>query len=96
MVQRIGGPRRKTRHKFKKPARKKGKISLTEYLKELKQGQKVILKAEPAYQKSMYHGRFHGKHGKVVGKKGNCYYVEIDDKGKTKKLIVHPIHLKTM
>lgn len=96
MVQRVGGTRRKTRHKFKKPIRKKGKISLTQYFKELKIGQKVILKAEPAYQKSLYHGRFHGKVGKVLSKKGNCYYVQINDKGKLKKLIIHPVHLKTM
>ncbi len=96
MVQRIGGPRRKTRHKLKKPTRRKGKISLTEFFKELKIGQKVILKAEPAYQKSLYHGRFHGNVGEIVGKKGKCYYVKINDKGKLKKLIVHPIHLKVV
>ena len=94
MVQRKGGSRRKSKHKLKKHIRKKGKISLTEYLKELKQGQKVVLKAEPGYQKGIYHTRFHGKTGQVVGKKGNCYYVQINDKGKQKKLIVHPVHLK--
>ena len=92
MVQRVGGSRRKSRHKFKKHVKRKGKISLSEYFKELKTGQKVILKAEPAYQKGLYHSRFHGKTGKVTGKKGNCYYVEIKDK----KLIIHPIHLKAL
>lgn len=94
MVQRIGGSRRKSRNKLKKDRRNKGKISLTEYFKELKIGDKVVLKAEPSYQKGMYHIRFHGKVGKVVGKKGNCYFVEINDNGKTKKLVIHPIHLK--
>lgn len=96
MVERIGGSRRKSKHKFRKDIRQKGKISISEFLKELKIGQAVVLKADPAYQKGFYHSRFHGKRGKIVEKKGSCYSVEINDKGKLKHLIVHPVHLKAM
>ncbi|MBW3021882.1 hypothetical protein KY328_03110 [Candidatus Woesearchaeota archaeon] len=34
MVKRIGGARRKTRSKMKKPVRRKGKISITKYFQE--------------------------------------------------------------
>ena len=93
-MQRVGGSRRKTRHKLKKNIRTKGKISLKEYFKNLKEGDKVTLKAEPAIQKGMYFPRFHGKTGKVIKKQGSNYYVEIKDGNKKKLVLVHPAHLK--
>jgi len=94
MVQRIGTARRKTRQKFSKSARTKGKVSLRRFLQVLETGDGVVLKAEPAVQKGMYHGRFHGKHGKIVGMRGKCYEVMIKINTKVKKLIVHPVHLR--
>ena len=93
MVTRIGGARKRSRHKMKKERRKKGKISMTNYFQELKKGDKVVLKAEPAYQKGMYCLRFHGKIATVGSRVGKCYEVSIKD-GKMKKLVVHPVHLK--
>lgn len=94
MVKRIGGLRRKSRHKLRKSLRNRGKISLTKYFQGLKQGDKVRLCAEPAVQKGMYFLRFHGKSGVVEGKKGACYEIKIRDGNKEKTLIVHPVHLK--
>ncbi len=93
MVQRQGGMRKGTRSLMKKPIRQKGKVSLRSYFQKLEEGQKVQLKAEPAYQKGMFLPRFAGKIGIVKGKKGECYLVEIKDHNKTKELIVHPVHL---
>lgn len=93
-MQRIGGPRRKSRHKMLKPTRQKGKISITKYLQELNKGDKVVLKAEPGVQKGCYHARFHGLQGTVKSKVGRCYKVEIQDQNKTKVLLLHPVHLK--
>lgn len=94
MAKRKGGVRRKTRQLMKKHFKTKGKISLSEFFKELKTGEKVILKAEPAYQKGMFHLRFHSKQATVLGKRGECYEVEFLDGGKTKVTHVHPIHLQ--
>jgi len=93
MGKRIGGFRRKTRHKFTKDNRKRGKISVSRYMQELKVGDKVNLTVEPAIQKGMYFPRFIGKTGIVKGSKGRCYEVSIKDGKKEKILIVHPIHL---
>ena len=93
---RIGGLRRKSRHKFTKSKKNKGKISLTRYLQKFDIGQKVILRVEPAIQKGMYASRFISKTGIVKGTQGRCYKIEIDDLGKNKTLIVHPIHLKKL
>ena len=94
MVQRKGGLRRKARYKFRKEKRSIGKISLTRYLQSFNAGDRVFLSLESAVQKGMYHPRFMGKSGIIGSKRGSCYEVIINDLGKEKKLIVHPVHLK--
>lgn len=94
MVKRIGGFRRKSRHKMSKTFRRKGKLSLTRFFQSFEAGEKVQLVSEPAYQKGMYFLRFHGKSGSIKSKRGNCYMVDITDSGKKKELIVHPVHLR--
>ncbi|MBU0758040.1 MAG: 50S ribosomal protein L21e [Nanoarchaeota archaeon] len=94
MTKRHGGFRRKTRFKFQKHYKDRGKLSITKFFQEFSEGERVILKAEPSYQKGMYYPRFHGLTGLIKKKKGECYEVVIKDSDKTKILIVHPIHLK--
>ncbi len=93
MAKRTGSSRRKSRHKFKKKKSEKGKISIRRFFQELKPGERVVLKAEPAYQKGMYHARFHGKSGIIQKKLKACYEVKIKDGKKDKILIIHPVHL---
>jgi len=94
MVTRIGGSRRKTRSSLKKHARTKGKVSLVKVLQEFKEGDKVLLDAEPAMQHGMYHMKYHSKQGLIFGKQGNCYKVLIQDGKQEKMMIVHPVHLR--
>ncbi len=94
MAKRIGGFRRKTRGKFQKGLRARGKVSVTRFFQDFPEGSKVVLKAEPSYQKGFYDARFHGKVGVVNKRRGRCYEVAINDLGKAKTLIVHPIHLR--
>ena len=93
-MQRIGGFRRKTRRKLTKNVRQKGKISISKFFQKFKEGDRVYLVAEPAYQKGMYFPRFHGKSGVVIESQGSNYYVQIKDGNKQKKLLIHPVHLK--
>ena len=94
MSKRLGGARAGTRRLFCKSPRSQGKISLTNYFMPYKVGDRAVLSAEPAVQKNLYHQRFHGKSGVVVGKRGDCYELQIRDGGKQKLVIVHPVHLK--
>ena len=96
MVKRMSTFRRKTRYKLKKSPATRGKIKISEYLKELSIGEEVLLKAEPAVQKGFFHPRYQGRTGLVVGKKSSCYEVLVNDAGKEKKLIIHPVHLKKL
>ncbi len=94
MAKRIGGFRRKTRHKFKKSFREKGKLSLSRYYQTFQVGDKVCLLAEPSIHFGMYHPRYHAKTGDVMGKRGACYEVSIRDFTLRKTMIVHPVHLR--
>ncbi|MBI4983727.1 50S ribosomal protein L21e [Candidatus Woesearchaeota archaeon] len=94
MPQRVGSFLRKTRQKLRLGYKEKGKVSVSRYLQEFKEGDKVGLKIHSCVQFGRFFPRFHGLVGTVIGKKGSCYQVEIRDGGKDKKLFVHPIHLK--
>ena len=96
MVTKVGGSRKKTRSKYKKELRQKGKISIRTYLQKFKDGDRVVMKTEPAVQNGMYFHRFHGKSGIVEGMRGACYFVRFNDCGKYKKIVVHPVHLKKL
>jgi large subunit ribosomal protein L21e len=92
-MKRIGGLRRKTRHKLKKNVRTKGKISLRRFFQRFEEGDKVYLIVEPAVQKGLFHPRFHGKAGIIKSKQGSNYYVSIKDGNKSKEILTHPAHL---
>ena len=94
MVTRIGTKQRKTRHKYTQHYRNKGKIPLSHFFQELKEGDKVGLKINPNIQRGRFFPRFHGLTGTIAGRKGFCYQVKIKDGSKHKMLHVHPIHLK--
>jgi large subunit ribosomal protein L21e len=59
-------------------------------------GDRACLAAEPAVQSNLYHQRFHGRSGTIVGKRGDCYELQIQDGGKQKVIIVHPVHMKKL
>lgn len=90
------GLRRKSRDKLSKNIRERGKIKIREILKELNIGDIVSIKIDPSYHIGMPHPRFHGLTGKVINKRGDCYEIEINDKGKRKIIIAHPAHLKLL
>lgn len=95
-MKRTGRLRRKTRHKMQKDVRRKGKISLTRYFQEFKDGDRVGFAAEPAVQTGVYPRRYHGNAGLVVGKRGTCYIVQVKERKMMKSFIVHPVHLKRL
>ena len=93
MSNRSGGYRRKTRHKLSKSVGERGKVSLTRHLQVFSMGDRVNLNIEPSIHKGMFDPKYQGKNGKVVGKQGKCYQVEIKDISKVKMLVIHPVHL---
>ena len=96
MTVRKHGFRRRTRGKFSKHFRSRGKLSIRNFFASFSEGDAVVLKAEPAIHNGMYHPRFHGRTGKVLGMQGKCYRVLLNDRTKLKMFIVHPVHLKRL
>lgn len=83
-----------TRHKLRKSIKEKGKVPVTDHLKEFEEGEKVIIDIEPSVQDGMPHPKFQGKVGEVLGKQGECFKVEVKDNNGTKELICDPVHVK--
>ena len=92
MVKKSRGFRAGTRKKLKqKPGYRP---PITKFLQEFEIGQKVLIAQEPSSQKGMPHPRFKGRVGRVIGKRGKSYIVEIKNGNKVKKLISRPEHLR--
>jgi len=94
MVRRIGTQQRKTRYKFKRHYRERGKISLSQYFQDYQEGDKVSLKINSAMQHGRFFPRFHGATGTITARRGFCYEVRITAGHLEKTLYVHPVHLK--
>ncbi|MFA6462212.1 MAG: 50S ribosomal protein L21e [Candidatus Woesearchaeota archaeon] len=94
MANRVGSFLRKTRQKMRLGYKEKGKISLSKYFQEFKEGEKVALKNHSCVLKGRFFPRFQGITGTIAEKRGSCYAVVFHDHDKLKKVFVHPIHLK--
>ncbi len=88
------GFRARTRRILKKKPRKKGKISLSKLLHEYKPGNQAVVKIEPSVQKGMPHRRYHGKVGRIVGKRGRSFVISVTQGKAVKEIIVRPEHLE--
>ena len=61
--------------------------------RKFEKGQKVVIKPEPSYQKSIPHKRYFSKTAVITKKQGACYEVALKIGNQPKKIIVHPVHL---
>ena len=88
------GPRRKSRAALTKKVRERGKLPLTRLLTKYSEGDKVIIKIDPAVHKGMPHKRFQGQVAQVVARRGKAYVLEIPQTKKVKTVIALPQHLR--
>lgn len=94
MVKPPKGYRHRTRKVFKKSVRERGAVPpISRVLVEYKAGDLVHIKVNPAIVKGMPHRRYHGKTGRVIGKRGKAYLIELSVGSKKKTLIIRPEHL---
>jgi len=70
--------------------------AITKFLQEFRNNQSVAIVQEPSSQRGMPHPRFKGKMGKIIGKRGKAYIIEILDGNKVKRLIARPEHIKAI
>lgn len=77
----------------RKQIRTRGKIQLSRYFQNLKEGDSVAVIKEPSI-KSSFPDRLQGRTGKIISARGKAYVVKIMENTKEKKFIIEPIHLK--
>ncbi|MEM0465145.1 MAG: 50S ribosomal protein L21e [Candidatus Pacearchaeota archaeon] len=79
----------------RKSVRERGKIKLSRYFQEFKEGDRVTVIREislnPKFPKQLQ-----GRSGVVSGKRGNYYIIKMKDLNKEKTYIIHPVHLKKL
>ncbi|MEM3555699.1 MAG: 50S ribosomal protein L21e [Candidatus Micrarchaeia archaeon] len=69
------------------------KLTTRAVLRSFSVGDRVCINPAPS-QEGLPHPRYRGRHGIVVGKRGNSYVVEVKIGNSTKKLIVSGMHLR--
>ncbi len=77
----------------RKKIRTRGKLQLSKYFQELKEGDSVAIVKERSV-KSNFPERLQGKTGMVENKRGKAYMIKIKDQNKEKRFIIEPTHLK--
>ena len=75
-----------------KVIREKGKMKLSRYFQEFKNGDKVAIVRDVALQ-PMFPTRIQGSTGVVTGKRGNANLIQIRTQGKEKQFLIKPVHL---
>lgn len=77
---------------LRKRARRKN-ITAQVALRSFSVGERVCIDPAPS-QEGLPHPRYRGRHGVVVGRRGNSYVVEVEVGGSVKKLIIPGMHLR--
>jgi ribosomal protein L21E len=77
----------------RKKVRTRGKLQLSRYFQELKEGIRVSILRERSIEGS-FPKRIQGRTGIVESKRGRSYVIKLKDKNKEKKFLIKPIHLK--
>ena len=78
-----------------KNIKSRGKISLSRYFQEFKQGDKVAIVKDLSIS-SAFPERIQGKSGVILEQKGRAYIVKIKDGNAEKLHIIEQLHLKKL
>lgn len=78
---------------IKKKIREKGKIQLSRYFQELKEGDRVAIIRDIS-QRASFPERLQGRTGVIEERRGKAYIVKLQDFKQEKRFIIQAIHLK--
>jgi len=77
----------------RKKIRTRGKLSLSKYFQEFKEGDRVAIVREHS-QNPQFPARIQGITGVVESKRGSAYLIKLKEGNKEKTHIIKPVHLK--
>jgi len=83
------GKRAKQRDKMKR----KERPTVNKLLQEIENGAIVKIKINSSVHSGLPHFRYQGLTGKVSGRKGKAYLVDVKLGNQPRELIIHPAHL---
>lgn len=78
-----------------KNIKSRGKLSLSKYFQEFKDGEKVAIIREASLNPA-FPERIQGLTGTISGKKGSAYIIKLMDGNEEKTYIIKPMHLKRL
>lgn len=84
------------RAKQRDTLKRRGRTTVNTMLSDLDKGQTVQININSRIHEGIPFRRFQGKTGKISGKRGRSYVVDLKDGNKAKQLVVHPAHLKEL
>ena len=79
----------------RKMQREHGKIKLSRYFQDFKEGDRVAILRELAISSS-FPKRIHGRTGEIKGTRGKAYIVAIKEYNQNKTFIIDPVHLRKL
>ncbi|MHC1631590.1 MAG: 50S ribosomal protein L21e [Methanotrichaceae archaeon] len=88
------GIQRKTKDKLKKSVRARGISPVSRAIQDFDDGQMVHIVLDPSIYKGRPNPKFHGKTGKVMGRRGRAFLLKVKDGKAIKTVISLPEHLK--
>jgi len=79
----------------RKQLRTRGKLILSHYFQEFKEGDRVAIVMElglnPKFPKQIQ-----GRSGVIKSKRGSYYVIKMNDLNKAKQYVIHPAHLRRL
>ncbi|MGC9515383.1 50S ribosomal protein L21e [Methanocrinis sp.] len=88
------GVRKRTRDRLSKSVRARGISPVSRAIQDFNDGDMVHIVLDPSIHRGMPNPKFHGKTGKVLGRRGRAYLLEVRDGNAKKTVISLPEHLK--
>mgnify|MGYP000361939458 CR=1 FL=1 len=88
------GKNSRTRNKYRKNIREKGKTSINKIIQDFEIGTKATIKVDSSVHDGQPHRKFHGRTGTIVGQQGKAFMLKVKDGNDYKKVISRPEHLE--
>ncbi len=88
------GLKRGTRHALTNRKRNRGKLKISDLLKDFENNERVVIAPHPSHHSSLPIRRIYGKAGVIKEKRGSCYVVTVKQGKKEKEFILSPAHIR--
>ena len=95
-MKRSKGSRQGTRSILRRSKKERGRLNINRIMYEYTIGDNVAIVLDGGQQSGMPHRRFQGRTGKITGKQGVAWVIDVKDGNMAKTVLARPEHLKPM